>query len=147
MNELTNTILDIAKSGSGTEPAPTPIARFDWRSVMNATADTPAATIKVLDDYFSQFVAVPLKEVEGGKPEIQSQNCVGCGEMLTGFAALLGRGGFRWGLAHGHGNCSGCGWPAVAHHFIKDEHGEDVVTLRNFILQLHPDFVERRKRA
>jgi len=122
--------------------------RLDWRTFMNATDATSPETIKALDSYFGQFVAVPIKEaVNGGKPEIQEQRCVGCDEVLTGFMSMLGRGGFRWGLAHGHGHCAGCGWPVVAHHFVKDENGEDLITLQNFILQVHPDFVERRKRA
>lgn len=85
-------------------------------------------------------VALPIKETEG-KPEIQAQQCVGCGKVLTGFL-----GTWRWGIAHGVGECASCGWPSHGHHWIKDEKGEGVVTLNNFILQLHPDFVERRKR-
>lgn len=118
------------------------VGRLDWRTFMKASDDTPATTIKALDDYFTHFAAVEVKDDENGKRQIQDQKCIGCGDMLTGFL-----GGWRWGIAHGVGECGRCGWPSHGHHFIKDESGEDVVTLRNFILQIHPDFVERRQRA
>lgn len=118
--------------------------KLDWRTFMSASADMPAKSIKALDDYFSQFVAIGIKEIDG-KKEIEPLTCVGCDEALTGFAAaLLGKGGFEWGLVHGQGHCRNCGWPAFGHHFIKDEDGADVATLRNFILQVHPDFVSKR---
>lgn len=119
------------------------VAKLDWRTFMTAADDTPPSTIKALDDYFSHFAAVEIKDDKQGKPQIQDQACIGCGESLTGFL----RGTWRWGIAHGVGECSKCGWPSHGHHFIKDEAGEEVLTLRNFILQVHPDFVERRKRA
>lgn len=118
--------------------------KLDWRTLMKASDETPESTIKALDDYFSHFVAVEVKDDDrGGKPQIQDQNCVGCGKALTGFLC----GTWRWGIAHGVGECGHCGWPSHGHHFIKDESGKDVLTLRNFILQIHPDFVERKRRA
>jgi hypothetical protein len=122
------------------------VERLDWRTFMSASPETPESTTKALDDYFSKFVAVAIGN-EGGKPVFKSQDCCNCGETLTGFSGLFGRGGFEWGIAHGYGHCAGCKWPCVGHHFIKDEAGEDVLTLRNFILQVHPDFVERRSRS
>lgn len=120
---------------------------LDWRTVMSANAETSPNTIKALDKYFNHFVALELKDVDG-KPEIQPQKCVGCQEELTGFkSALFGKGGFEWGITHGRGHCRNCGWPAFGHHFIKDEDGKDVVTIRNVILQVHPDFVDRKPRA
>lgn len=122
------------------------VAHFDWRTVMSAKADFPEKSARALDRYFRHFVAVKIKDDEkGGKPVIQEQKCVNCGEILTGFMAMFGRGGFQWGIAHGEGHCGGCKWPATAHHFIKDEDGNDVVTLRGFILQVHPEFVTSRK--
>lgn len=118
------------------------VQHLDWRMFMNAAADTPATTIAALDKYFSRFVALEMKADHNGKPDIATQNCVGCGDILTG---LLG--GWRWSIAHGDGECGNCGWPSRGHHFIKDENGDDLVTLRHFILQVHPDFVERKKRA
>lgn len=122
-----------------TEPTES-VARLDWRTLINAKEGTPETTIKALDDYFSHFAAVEVKE-ENGKPEMQLQQCCGCGKTLTGIF-----GTWRWGIAHGVGECSSCGWPSHGHHFIKDAAGEDVATIHNFILQVHPDFVERRQR-
>ena len=119
-----------------------PLAKLDWRTFMNASDDTPPSTIKALDDYFSHFVAVQIEKDEKGVPHLRPQTCAGCGQTLTGFL-----GTWRWGIAHGAGECGNCGWPSYGHHEIKDGDGEAIGTLRNFILQVHPDFVERRKRA
>lgn len=118
------------------------VAHLDWRTFMKASDDTKPEVIKALDEYFRHFVALEIKPDHEGKPDIQTQMCVGCGEILSG---LLGT--WRWGIAHGVGECGKCGWPSHGHHFIKDENGDSLMTLRNFILQVHPDFVERRKRA
>ena len=119
------------------------IDHLDWRTFMKASDDTDPAVIRALDEYFRHFVALDIKESpDGGKPDIQTQKCVGCGKDLTGLF-----GTWRWGIAHGVGECGSCGWPSHGHHFIKDEKGEPVATLHNIILQVHPDFVERRKRA
>lgn len=121
------------------------VAHLDWRTLMKASDDMPEQSLKALDKYFNQFVAVPLKASEtGGKPETLAQKCVGCGETLTGFEAMFGRGGFQWGIIHGQGHCAKCKWPAFGHHFIKDDEGNDVVTLHNLVLQVHPDFVDHR---
>jgi hypothetical protein len=84
--------------------------------------------------YFSHFA----------KPSGENHNCLRCGNALTGLATALLGGGFEWGLVHGHGRCRKCGWPATAHHFIKDRHGEDLMMVRNLILQAHPDDIELR---
>lgn len=98
----------------------------DWRDFIKVGDDTPEYFIKALDKYFQSFAA-------------PDSDCPGCGADLTHM--LFGT--FRWGLVHGHGNCQTCGWPAVAHHFIRDEAGEEVATLRNFVLAAHPDFVKK----
>lgn len=95
--------------------------------------------IRDADAYFDTFAA-PEKDKHG------ELICLKCGEQLTGFhAMLLGKGGFEWGLAHGEGHCRNCGWPARAYHSAKKATGEDLFTVRNLILQYHPDFVETRK--
>ncbi len=87
------------------------------------------ALIALLDAYFSVFT------------EMKEGNlCINCG-MPQGakdiaHAFLLGA-GFRWGLAHGEGYCSGCGYPARAHHFVGDW-----FTLRGLILQYHPSQIK-----
>lgn len=72
------------------------------------------------------------KPAEDGK-------CLKCRTVQGG---LMG-GGFRYGIAHGEGRCSKCGWPGRANHYPKDENGEDFARL-TIILQYHPDFVEEK---
>jgi hypothetical protein len=114
------------------------VAHLDWRSMMSASDDTPADVLADLDKYFEPFAQPRRDETRSEKPML----CLKCDEPLTGFlASMFGRGGFTWGLAHGEGHCAGCHWPGRAHHFIKDAKGGDLVTLRNVVLQYHPDFV------
>lgn len=101
----------------------------DWRTFIETTEGvTPPDMIAALDEYFSHFAESAAK-------------CLKCGEPLGGWT-----GTFRWGLAHGEGACSACGWPARAHHFIKDKDGRDLCSLRNFILQYHPKFVTKKRK-
>jgi hypothetical protein len=71
--------------------------------------------------------------------------CVRCGATLGGnetnmLAMFLGT--FRWGLAHGEGTCSRCGYPARALHEI--ELGDCGKMSLPRILQYHPDTLEER---
>lgn len=124
------------------------VAHLDWRTVIDAGPDTPAKIITALDTYFEVFAQPEITLVDG-KKHLGDQPCLKCDEPLAGGlkSFLLGKGGFTWGLAHGAGFCQNCRWPARAHHFIKDADGDDVVTLRNFILQYHPDYVTEKKRG
>ncbi len=84
-----------------------------------------------IDDVKNYFATVPVSEEylrEFAKPEMTGgwQKCLKCQELHN----------FRWGLAHGVGNCS-CGWPARAYHYIDGKRVE-------CILQYHPDVVEWR---
>lgn len=115
---------------------------LNWRTFMKASDDMPETSLKALDSYFSHFAAIEIKDGADGKPDIQPQKCCGCGKELTGLF-----GTWRWGIAHGVGECGACGWPSHGHHFIKDEKGEEVATLHNFILQVHPNFVERKQKT
>lgn len=95
-----------------------------------------------IEDYLSHFAAPKLKGENG------EHLCLKCNEPLLGFmAALFGKGGFEWGLVHGEGFCRNCHWPARAYHSIKDKDGSTLCSLRNVVLQYHPDFVEARKPA
>lgn len=77
----------------------------------------------------------------------EGHKCLRCEEALNPSLVeqLLGRVGFEWGLVHGRGHCRRCGWPAAAHHFIKDKDGNDLMTIHNMVLQDHPDDIELRK--
>jgi hypothetical protein len=120
------------------------VEHLDWRTLIEAKPETSVEIISSLDEYFRHFVQV-LIEVEDGKRTIKSQNCIKCDEILTGFMALFGKGGFQWGIAHGEGICAKCHWPSRAHHLVRNKDGEEFLTLRNFVLQYHPDFVTDRK--
>lgn len=114
------------------------------KTVPHATLDSIGAEVKegadpnVIEDltaYLHHFAA----------PNGEGHPCLRCGEPLVQSMVqqLMGtRGGFEWGLAHGHGHCRCCGWPATLYHFIKDRHGKDLMTIRNILLQVHPDDIE-----
>lgn len=123
------------------------VQKLNWRTFMSAKDETPEETIRALTTHFEHYVQPTWKKAEdGGVTFADGQPCVSCGKDfnpdLAGF--LLNGGGFEWGLVHGEGRCSNCGWPATGHHFVKDENGDEVMTLRNFVLQYHPDFVEKK---
>jgi hypothetical protein len=86
-------------------------------------ASTPhCATDELPTDYAANF-AEPLLE----------QKCLYCGESYT----------FTWGLTHGEGHCTECGWPARLYHFIKDESGNETRVVK--LLQVHPDAIDADK--
>lgn len=116
------------------------IARLDWHTLIDAAEGTPPETLKALDAYFEAF-AQPIFQ-DGDKTK--NMVCIECDKPLDGLMAVFLGSGFTWGITHGEGHCSACKWPARGHHFIKDAGGKDVATIRNFVLQYHPDFVERR---
>lgn len=132
-----------------TEDRPKRITQADLealrKSVEHATiADIDAewkdgadpAHIKAVAEYLHHFAA--RKRDDPGNP------CLRCGAHLhrTMVDQLFGSGGFEWGLAHGHGYCRNCGWPATLYHFIKDADGKEVMTVRHVVLQAHPDDIE-----
>lgn len=121
--------------------------RLNWRVLINAAPDTPPADIDALSAYFAPFAAVPMVVSEDGveKPS-PDHPCLNCGKPLLGLTTFMLGGGFTWGLTHGEGHCLACGWPARAHHFIKDAAGADLITIRNVILQYHPDEVSAPKK-
>lgn len=93
------------------------------------------AIIEDIDKYLAVF-AKPIER--GGSPEgfvLGKHACLKCGSALDGML-----GSFQWGLAHGEGTCSKCGWPARMYHWIKDREGKELFTSRiSLILQYHPD--------
>jgi len=113
----------------------------------HATIESIGATIKenadpeVIEDlraYLHAFAA----------PKMPGHLCLRCEEPLVGDSLLqaigMKKGGFEWGIAHGHGHCRNCGWPATLYHFIKDRHGKDLMTIRHILLQQHPHHIELR---
>ena len=67
----------------------------------------------------------------------EEKRCICCDKLLGG---LLGT--FEYGLAHGEGKCSECGYPARANHYVEiPDLGE--MSFVN-ILQYHPDQLKPR---
>lgn len=122
------------------------VDHMDWRTIFDAKEGFPDDERATLDKYFDAFAQPKITE-ENGKRSLGGSPCIKCEKPLVGLTTFLLGGGFTWGIAHGEGHCSNCRWPARAHHFIKNDAGDEVLTLRNFPLQYHPDFVEERKRA
>ena len=124
------------------------IPHLDWQTLFRPAADMPAEQKEILDVYFRDFAQPPFTTDADGKNNIGKVPCLKCGEPLMGDIAdvFTGRGGFTWGIAHGEGHCRDCSWPARAYHFIKTKDGKDFATLRNVVLQYHPDVVSERKR-
>lgn len=68
----------------------------------------------------------------------EGNECICCGAkqgVKDIMEAVLHVGAFTWDIQHGEGHCSQCGYPARAMHYI----GDGLLTVRNFILQYHPD--------
>jgi hypothetical protein len=112
------------------------VAHVALEDLANVKDGTKPEVVEDLRAYFHHFA----------KPSGDDHPCLRCGKPLMGglSAFLLNDGGFEWGLVHGQGHCRCCGWPATAHHFIKDRNGEDLMTVRNMVLQVHPDDIEIR---
>lgn len=95
--------------------------------------------INVLNEYFKIFAKPKFLEGENVNWISGSLDCINCGRRLNG---VLGT--FQWGITHGEGNCSECGWPGRAIHYIKDTDGEDFFNRPfDIILQYHPTCVSR----
>jgi hypothetical protein len=127
-------------------PWPENVPHLDWHTLCEPKGEDAAKIAAAFDKYFAPFAQPPGEKKEDGSyiPK-EGQPCLNCGEMLTGLMAhLIGSGGFEWGIAHGEGRCSNCHWPARLYHFITDDAGEKIVTIRNILLQYHPDVVTRR---
>lgn len=65
-----------------------------------------------------------------------ASNCITCGARLGGLF-----GSFTWGMENGEGECGECHYPARGHHHQDRGAG---LTLRNCILQYHPDALTTR---
>lgn len=97
-----------------------------------AKAETAASKLRAaLDQYLRIFIKPESKGADN--LVTGSQKCVGCGAALDGLF-----GTFQWGLAHGEGACSGCGYPCRAYHRVMDGGAEPIMTFQ-FVLQYHPE--------
>ena len=103
-------------------------------SVENAIKHYKSEIRKRINEYLKTFVK-PVVSLDK-KGNFQFYRCISCDCVLSGLF-----GTFEWGIAHGEGYCSKCGYPARAFHKI-DEPGWKM-TFSN-ILQYHPKFLERK---
>lgn len=87
------------------------------------------------DAYLKHFAA-PKREGEDNHL-CDGWPCVACGAKHS----------FAWGIAHGSGHCTTCGWPATLYHFVKDRDGEELSTIRGVLLWAHPDDIDVRGAA
>ena len=88
--------------------------------------------IETLTNYLSTF-AIPVYS-DGYR------YCIYCGSKLDGMMNALGTGAaFVWGMVHGEANCSSCGAPSRAMHYLTKEDGSELVSIRNFYLEYMPD--------
>ena len=107
------------------------VATFDAMRKWIPGADAfTTAFISTLDDYLKIFACPSDAQAEKTR-----YPCLKCGELYAGF---------HWGIQHGTGSCSKCGWPARAYHFVTDETGTEVRI--SMVLQYHPDGVVRKRR-
>lgn len=95
----------------------------DIATIASDSGPEGAKVMAELDEYCLHFAAL------GERDPVFGRMCLCCGAAMSG---LLGR--FCWGLAHGEGECGGCGYPARAIHRI-----EGVGTLSTVVFQYHPD--------
>jgi hypothetical protein len=95
----------------------------DWTKLFSISGRDQEEATPILDEYFNQFT--------------DSLACPGCGAQLASESLLdsaIGAATFTWGLAHGEGFCSKCGYPARGHHNIPK-----IGRLTNLVLAYHPD--------
>lgn len=93
---------------------------------------------QLLIDSINKYLSVFAKPINLEKKGFVSGSCkcLQCESVLDGVI-----GSFTWGLTHGEGVCSKCGWPCRAYHRPEDENGELFTTAIEKILQYHPDGV------
>jgi hypothetical protein len=65
--------------------------------------------------------------------------CLNCGAKLGGMF-----GSFEWGLTHGEGHCSNCGYPARGYHTIPGREHKPILNHMPFIRQYHPEALRDR---
>lgn len=86
--------------------------------------------IKVMNNYLYDFL-----------PSQKDVPCVNCSEPQAGIFGC-----FQWGLAHGEGYCSKCGYPARGCHYpdriVTSWEGSGRL---NLILQYHPNVLKGGK--
>jgi len=104
--------------------------------------EVAAKYVAKINNYLKIFV----KPIESEFANSKHYVCFNCGEALTGLMATLMAkgGGFHWGIVHGEGFCGNCTWPCRAYHYLKDDDGSELLTLRGLTLQYLPEYVTKK---
>lgn len=105
---------------------------------IEVTGSDAPPLIEAINEYLSIF-AKPVKRDGSASWLMGSSECLNCSAQLDG--AL---GSFQWGIVHGEGHCTGCGWPCRAYHRLKDSDGEIFDGVLERILQYHPSGVSKK---
>ena len=103
--------------------------------------DCPAPLKTAIENYVATFAKPPEVEAPDGLA-FEGHDCLKCGRPQCGLTGY-----FRWGIVHGEGNCTECGWPARAYHEIVDPDGGKPLARFSRILQYHPSVVVERSAA
>ena len=101
-------------------------------TIADITIDAPP-TVEGITEHFERHLshyAAPKKDEAGENRS--GQPCIACDATHS----------FTWGMVHGAGHCTNCGWPASLYHFITDQEGKQVAHLRGVLLWAHPDDIE-----
>ena len=103
---------------------------------MRLTGEDAGEFIDAINKYLAIFArpTKPTADIESSS--LVGNKCLKCDATLNGMF-----GSFRWGMAHGEGTCSRCGWPCRAYHGPKL--GDDDIFDRpmKIVLQYHPKYV------
>lgn len=140
--------VDVSLMARGAEVRP-----LELEDIATIKEEGDPRLIQIMRDYLANFCA-PIRETrQSNGEEIHEEFCPACGEKFSGLLASLGFGvGIEWGIAHGEGHCSGCGWPYRALHRIYDPEEwqsyeaapddakapEPLATISNMFLAYHP---------
>ena len=129
-----------------------------WEISLNKELDenTPVCTIEdmpftvsgqdaqkvtdIVNNYLKDF-AKPKKSDAADNLIQGNTKCLMCDAILGGVL-----GSFRWGIAHGEGICSNCGYPCRAYHRPQLD-GEDMFDRAiPIILQYHPKHISKKEK-
>ena len=109
------------------------IGKADRRAIQ-ALENHRHEIIKHINNYLKVFAAPP--ETLDNEGKLQFIRCLNCDHALTGLF-----GSFEYGIRHGEGACSKCGYPGRANHYIEHE-GFKLSFVR--VLQYHPSQLKRK---
>jgi hypothetical protein len=97
----------------------------DYFAHPEAADGITAEKLKQLDEYLSAFT-----------PLTADGACPRCDMRIGGLVGAI-LGGFEWGIVHGEGHCTRCGWLMRGYHWPFGSDGDRL----DLVLPYHPDSV------